>query len=113
MRLEIETPYPARWVEGAREAQRRQTAHHRHFSEMKRSISPIDPVAVKVRMATQHRSEPQPKLSRPTLDLGADEDLGAALSEAVTPKQDPRPTRREREMARTERLERRHLRDDD
>lgn len=107
--LQRETLYPARWIEGARESDRRQRSQSKYVSALAREAPVIDPVATKIRWSQQPR--PCAPARPPSLDLGQDlrerADLAAPPRTADAP---PKPTaaeaRRAREMALTERLER-------
>ncbi|MDZ4372189.1 MAG: hypothetical protein U1C74_12295 [Phenylobacterium sp.] len=104
--LEREVAYPARWIEGAREAGRRQTRQNQHVAELAKAAPPLDPVAVKLRMA--RRLLPAPPLTLPDrLDLGGEivERAKAAQEAPAPPSLSPAEQRRARERALTERLE--------
>ena len=105
--LAREVLYPARWVEGARESNRRQKAQNRHVSRLARDAAEVDPVATKIRwaarMAETHALKPAIKL-----DLGGEIEDRAGITrrsqDAPTPLSSA-DLRRAREMALTERLE--------
>src|SRR5947209_239089 len=68
--LKREIPYPARWIEGARESSRRQQRQERYVSELARDAPKLDPVEIQLRAAT--RAEPATPSSLPPLDLGTE-----------------------------------------
>jgi len=138
--LAVDAPYPARWIDGARESSRRQTRQSAHVRALANDAPAIDPVDLKRRMARRLEAVvPQAGL---TLDLGADvrargeavrmileappgpspaelrrareraRDEAAPMDLDASPSPSPAELRRARERARTERLERVHGRDD-
>jgi hypothetical protein len=116
--LEREVAYPARWVEGARESGRRQTAQNQHVKALAREAPRVDPVATKIRWAKRVASEQTPLATIATdrLDLGSEvrERARAIAPPPTDVAQAPTPAelRRAREMALTERLEREQRGDD-
>ena len=112
--LEEERPYPPRWIEGARESERRQTAQLKYVRGLAADAPAVDPIAVKLRAAK--RSPKSTPLARgPAMDLG---DLvegrakGAAIADSLLAAAGPeREQRLAREMLKTERLERRQRTD--
>lgn len=105
--LEREVPYPARWVEGARESSRRQTSQSQHVTRMAREAPNVDPVATKIRWA-KRMALARDVAPGPRLDLGREiESRGKAVRQAQeTPAKPSRAElRRAREMVLTERLE--------
>lgn len=107
--LEPERLYPARWIEGARASSDRQRRQARHVAELARDAPLIDPVALKIRWGARQSgsSMPEPGLN---LDLG-DEVRGRAEGIRRQALKSPAPSaaelKRAREMALTERLEKR------
>jgi hypothetical protein len=105
--LEREVLYPARWIEGARESNRRQKAQNRHVSGLAREAAPIDPVAAKIRWARRTSETPVGTPAFP-IDLGGELKARAA-AQRVAKDAPAAPSnaelRRAREMALTERLE--------
>lgn len=112
--LQPETLYPARWIEGARESDRRQRAQAKHVAALAREAPPIDPVALKIRWGARQQAAPMPA-PLPPLDIGGAAREQAAAVRRATP-ESPAPTaadlRRAREMALTEQLERAQRRHD-
>jgi hypothetical protein len=113
--LEEERPYPARWVEGAKESGRRQTAQLKYVRGLAADAPAVDPIAIKLR-AAKRSPKPSPLPRGPTMDLG---DLveqrakGAATADALLAAAGPeREQRLAREMLKTERLEQRQRQDD-
>jgi len=106
--LREDVAYPARWIEGAREAGRRQVRQSQHISALAREAPPVDPVAVKLRMAKrQVGAHPAPSGER--LDLGAEvleRAKAARLRPPAVAEPSPSEQQRARERALTERLER-------
>jgi len=107
--LEREVPYPARWIEGARESSRRQQHQVRYVAQLAREAPALDPVAIKIRAARGAEvSHPSPRRVD-NLDLGTELQAMAVARRSRT---DAPPTpsaaelRHAREMALTERLER-------
>lgn len=104
--LQPDVPYPARWVEGARESGRRQTQLNRHVSALAKDAPTIDPVETKLRWA--NRIAPVAINSTlPSLDLGAEvSDRARCMQAAAIPTKpspaEARRARRAREMALTE-----------
>ena len=107
-RLERESVFPARWIEGAHEAGRRRRAQNSHVRALAKTAPPVDPVAVKIRWA-ERMTQPAPTGKAIDTDLGSlPRELGSALG-ATTDRDDQsssRELRRAREMAMTEILER-------
>ncbi|CAN7588856.1 helix-turn-helix domain-containing protein [Phenylobacterium sp. LjRoot219] len=104
--LQPDAPYPARWIEGARESGRRQARLNRHVSALAKDAPKIDPVDTKLRWA--RRIEPLAvRTPLPSLDLGGEvSDRGRAMqSTAVAPPPSHAAARRLHEMALTARLE--------
>jgi len=105
--LEPEVPYPARWIEGARESSRRQAKQNQHVSALAKDAPRIDPVAAKIRWARTLEPPGRPA-PLPELDLD-DEVRERARSMRIAEKAGPSPSaaelRRAREMALTARLE--------
>lgn len=108
--LRRETPYPARWIEGARESSRRQQGQARHLASLEKDAPKLDPVEIKLRAAG--RAVPAPAYaSRPVqLDLGKElSEVGHArrLIASTTPSvPTPAERRQAQDVALTERLER-------
>ena len=105
--LEREVPYPARWVEGARESSRRQTSQSQHVTRLSREAPVVDPVATKIRWA-RRMGEPQDVAPGSKLDLGGEiEGRGKAERQARETPAGPSKAelQRAREMALTLRLE--------
>jgi hypothetical protein len=115
--LNPEVLYPARWVEGARESDRRQRAQQRHVTALAKDAPEVDPVALKLRWG-ERQAKAAPSIPLPALDLGArPREQAAAIrkrqAEAVeTTAPSAAELKRAREMAITERLERAQRRDD-
>lgn len=104
--LRPDAPYPARWIEGARESGRRQTQLNRHVSALAKDAPTIDPVETKLRWA--RRIEPLAVVpTLPSLDLGGELRERARFMQTTAPPTTPAPAeaRRAREMALTARLE--------
>jgi len=106
--LQKEIPYPARWIEGARESSRRQQRQTQYVAQLARDAPNIDPVAVEIRSAKVPEIDPgRPR--RSPLDLGEElQALATARRRADSiPPEEPSAgaRRRVREMALTERLE--------
>jgi hypothetical protein len=105
--LERDVPYPARWVEGARESSRRQRSQSQHVSSLAREAPEVDPVATKIRWAK--RMAPAADVPPgPQLDLGGEiEARGKAERSAQEAPAGPSKAElhRAREMALTQRLE--------
>lgn len=105
--LEREVPYPARWVEGARESSRRQTSQSRHVTRLAREAPVVDPVATKIRWA-RRMGQTQVVAPGAKLDLGGEiEGRGRAERQAQAAPAGPSKAelQRAREMALTLRLE--------
>jgi hypothetical protein len=107
--LERELPFPARWIKGARETSRRQQRQGDYVRQLAREAPVLDPVAIKIRAA--RAVEPAPAAPRrvDTIDLGTELRAMAVAhrSRAEPPATPPvAELRRAREMALTERLER-------
>jgi hypothetical protein len=107
--LEREVPFPARWIEGARESSRRQQRQNHYVSQLAREAPALDPVAIKIRAGQARLANPPAPRRVDNLDLGtelramaqprrAHAQLQPALSEA--------DLRRAHDLALTERLER-------
>ncbi len=110
VRLLPDVPYPANWIEGAHESDRRQKAQRRHSGQLEREAPKLDPIAIKLRAAARRVSEPPPIAGGPALDLGAQAELLAEAMRVVPASQSDLSAserKRLREMAVTERLERR------
>jgi len=106
--LEREPLYPARWIEGARESQRRQQRQARHVAALSREVRPVDPVQLKIRWG-QRQPDVAMAAPRLPLDLGERaEEQGRAIRSAKARSAAPSEAelRRQREMVITERLER-------
>jgi hypothetical protein len=108
--LEPEVVYPARWIEGARETNRRQRAQFDYVSSLARDAPRTDPIAVKIGWSRQQADGP-PVREASSVDLASDlDDLGGAIrrerraQEAAPAAAD---LRRAQAMALTEHLERR------
>ena len=116
VRLQPDPPFPAQWLEGARESDRRQKAQRQYVAGLAREAPKLDPIELKIRAAAQPTLEREARPIRPTLDLGAQTgELARALRQTTPAKADALSSaerRRRREMAVTERLEQR-LRSDD
>lgn len=112
--LEPETLYPARWIEGARESERRQRRQASHVAGLAKEAPDVDPVALKIRWG-KRQADHQIGLNLPPVDLGETPRAQAKAirdeAEKPTP-QSAADLRRLREMAITERLERAQQRDD-
>src|SRR5690606_26446755 len=67
--LEPERAYPARWIEGAKESDRRQRRQAQHVSALAREAPEIDPVALKIRWGKRQEGAALSAPLRP-LDLG-------------------------------------------
>jgi hypothetical protein len=114
VRLSPDVPFPARWIEGARETGQRQKAQSRYVAQLAREAPKLDPIGIKLRSVAQATP------AFPTGRLGNGMDLGAQaehLAEALRAPSPPDPVsarerRRLREMELTERLERRRRGDD-
>jgi hypothetical protein len=109
--LQRELPVPARWIEGAHESSRRQQRQAQHVAALAKDAPVIDPVAIKRRSAMPATAAPGPP-ARTRLDLGTE--IDGIANARLRREQDPEiqaPTnaemRRQREMAITERLEKR------
>jgi hypothetical protein len=108
--LEPEVPFPARWIEGARESSRRQRRQAAHVTQLAKDAPELDPIAIKLRAAG--RALPAPTYSRrpAELDLGSElHDLGRAPQPATLLASNPQTAgerRRAQDRALTERLER-------
>lgn len=112
--LAPETAYPARWIEGAGESNRRQRQQKAHVAALSREAPAVDPVATKIRWAQRIEDEPQlsPHID---LDLGAetrDRAAGIRSTRMASPTPSPAELKRTREMALTERLEQAQQRHD-
>lgn len=103
--------YPANHVDGARDAGRRQQTYRKSVARMAKDGPTIDPIGVKLRIAGRNKAIPIPGRTR-FLDQGAAlHELRAVKQfthEAPAAASDEAARRREREMRRTERLERDH-----
>jgi hypothetical protein len=114
VRLTKEIPYSATWIAGARESSSRQQAQTRYVTTLAKEAMKIDPIATKLRWSRAQASRPSlPASSK--LDLGEQlNDLGARGREGETVNASPSraDSRRAREMALTERLEREQRRAD-
>jgi hypothetical protein len=112
--LNREVPYPARWVEGAREASQRQQRQSAHVSQLAREAPKLDPVDIQLRAAKRPDTVAPPRL--PPLDLGGQHhELAAGRREdrnAHSAARSVTEARRAREMEITERLERALAADD-
>ena len=109
VRLKEDAPYPARWLEGARSSSRRQNVQTRQVASLVREAPPARPN--RGQTADGISSQPHRIASgRSAHGFGqqSDEDLGAALATAPATWRRPDEALRRREMAITERLERRH-----
>jgi hypothetical protein len=109
--LEAEIPYPARFIEGARESQRRQTGQSRHVAALAKDAPKIDALETKLRFA--RRLAPATVLPSATeLDLGGETRARARAIRptSAAPALTPAELKRGREMAETERLEARQNR---
>jgi hypothetical protein len=108
VRLLPDVPYPARWIEGARETGRRQKAQSRSVAQLSREAPKLDPIEIKLRSVARATTLPPSGKPSHGLDLGAQaEHLAIALRGPPPP--DPvsaRERKRLREMELTERLER-------
>ena len=108
VRLLPDVPYPARWIEGARETGRRQKAQSRSVAQLSREAPKLDPIEIKLRSAARATTLPPSGKPSHGLDLGAQaEHLADALRAPPSP--DPvsaSERKRLREMELTERLER-------
>ena len=112
VRLQPDRPYAAQWLEGAREADRRQQAQRRYVAGLARQAPKLDPVEIKIR--GQRECGAAPTASRVTLDLGADRrELGLALRESPAQRIPTAEQRWRREMEITVRLEKQLRPDDD
>jgi hypothetical protein len=112
--LEPEPLYPARWIEGARASSRRQQSQAAHVAALARDAPEVDPIALKIRWGQRQAAAAEMSLA-PPLDLG--ERLRQQAKAIRAARVEPPPpsgtdARRAREMALTERLERRQRRDD-
>ena len=111
VRLTPDIPYPAQWSEGARETGRRQKAQARYVAQLAREAPPLDPIQIKLRAAAKTIIQRPADTPIRGLDLGAQvQQLANALrTEPPSPTEEPpaHERRRLREMALTERLERR------
>ena len=109
VRVLPDIPYPARWIEGARETGRRQSAQNRYVAQLAREAPKLDPIGIKLRSVARATAKPPSGKLAMGLDLGAQaEHLADALRAPPAP--DPvsaREQKRLREMELTERLERR------
>jgi hypothetical protein len=107
--LEREVPYPARWIEGARESSRRQQHQAHYVGQLAREAPALDPVAIKIRAArSAEASRPSPRRVD-NLDLGTElRAMGVARRSRIDAPPTPSAAeqRHAREMALTERLER-------
>lgn len=111
VRLIPDIPYPAQWTEGARETGRRQKVQARYVAQLAREAPPLDPIQIKLRAAAKTIIQPPADTRLSGLDLGAQvQQLADALrAQPPSPTEEPpaHERRRLREMALTERLERR------
>jgi hypothetical protein len=114
VRLLPDVPFPARWIEGARETGRRQKAQSRSVAQLSREAPKLDPIEIKLRSVARATTLPPSGKPSHGLDLCAQaEHLADALR--APPPSDPvsaRERKRLREMELTERLERRRRGDD-
>jgi hypothetical protein len=110
VRLQPDLPYPAEWLEGAREADRRQAAQRKYVADLNRRAPKVDPVALQI-SAIGLRQAPSAPGGPVSLDFGtlANQLAGALLSSPAPASAD---LRRQQEMAVTERLEQKHDRAD-
>ncbi|MFN9926996.1 MAG: hypothetical protein ACK53I_08670 [Phenylobacterium sp.] len=108
VRLLPDVPFPARWIEGARETGRRQKAQSRSVAQLSREAPKLDPIEIKLRSVARATTLPPSGKPSHGLDLCAQaEHLADALR--APPPSDPvsaRERKRLREMELTERLER-------
>jgi hypothetical protein len=104
--LQPDLPYPARWIEGARESTRRQAQLNQHVATLARDAPKIDPVATKLRWARRIEAA-APMSPLPPIDLGREVHERAKGLRGAAPPPEPSPAERRRaqEMALTERLE--------
>jgi hypothetical protein len=111
VRLEPDLPYPSRWIEGARESDRRQKAQRIYVAQLARQAPKLDPIEIKLRSAGRMATETVIAPGRPMVDLGAmAESLAEAMRSTLASSQagtlSDREKKRLREMALTERMER-------
>lgn len=112
LHLRKDVPYPARWIEGARETMRRQARQAKHVKSLSQEAGVIDPVAVKIRSVRPVATLPE-QIPKSKLDLGEPlQNLSSALAHAsrheITQDGD---LRRALNRALTERLEKRQKSD--
>lgn len=108
LHLRKDVPYPARWIEGARETTRRQARQAKYVKSLSQEAGVIDPVAVKIRSVRPVAPLPE-QIPKSSLDLGEPlQNLAAALAHASRQQiaQDG-DLRRALNRALTERLEKR------
>jgi hypothetical protein len=108
--LEREMAVPGRWQQGARLSARRQKAYEDTVARMAGEAPTIDPVATKIRWgearAKQIAVPPHPA----KVDLGTGPVPGEPQPSPTTPQAQKKADKLERDMARTERLERKYRR---